>query len=208
MRDKNRNRKYADKEGSKYESEDSMRDKKRNGKGMDKSDRKIVKSAISKSSKEGTHNKLCSAIYNLFDRMTKEENIEKLKKMFVMELYEMCNGKHFDETTGMEIVAGMENVDGTTGEHFSMEECQDYSNRFKMGPKGDGKYNEWDWYVIMNMMWSDYSEVLGNKVELYLAMTDAYFNGPDEDEGKAWTQMSYKLFEEEEEEEEEELEDK
>lgn len=43
------------------------------------------------------------------------------------------------------------------------------------------------------MQRSDYYGVLGSKDEIYIALTQAYFNGPDEANGKAWYQFPHKL---------------
>ena len=43
------------------------------------------------------------------------------------------------------------------------------------------------------MQRSDYYGVLGSKDEIYIVLTQAYFNGPDEANGKAWYQFHHKL---------------
>lgn len=161
----------------------------------------IICRAMKKSHEKGTYHKLSKIVCDLFDGIG-EEDPEKLKSKFLLCLYEMANGKHFDEYTAITVVSGMVNVDGTAGEHWIIKEAKDSMEKYRYDSK-DGKYNEYDWYVILNMMSSDYREVLGENVEIYIAMTNAYFNGPDEKEGKAWLNMSSKLFEESPEETEE-----
>ena len=40
----------------------------------------------------------------------------------------------------------MENKDGTKGQHWSVDQTSQYA----------GEFNKWDWYAVMNMMYSDY----------------------------------------------------
>ena len=42
-------------------------------------------------------------------------------------------------------------------------------------------------------MSSDYAELIGQKPEMSVAMAKAYFDGPDEEEGKAWYRFKHKL---------------
>lgn len=197
-RSQRRNGQGSNEDGSRTDSESfGMKKGNKGNKGM--GDKKLIQKAMKKSHEEGDPKKLCKLVCKLFDKL-EEGDIERVKQQFIMGLYEMANGKHFDEGTALQVVENMQNVDGTEGEHYSPEESKEMMEKYHFESK-NGKYNEWDWYVILNMMHSDYSDVLGKSDELYVALTNAYFNGPDEKEGKAWTQMGSQLFEEDEEEE-------
>lgn len=68
-------------------------------------------------------------------------------------------------------VSQMTNVDGTKGQHWSVEETCAVAD--KMGVKLDGFwYHKYDWYYVMNMIWSDCYETtkgdLGMVVKLAL----------------------------------------
>lgn len=60
-------------------------------------------------------------------------------------LYKLAYGKHVDEELAKYWVSKMENKDGTVGQHWSQEETSKYSNG----------YDKNDFYVVMNMMYSD-----------------------------------------------------
>lgn len=162
----------------------------------------VIKEAFKNAYEKGKHKKLAHSLCKFMEELEGDEMM-KLKDDFMLELHEIAYGKHFDEYTAKKLVSSMENVDGTTGEHWSLSETKEIMEKYGYVSK-TGKYNECDFYVILNMMWSDYREVLGTEKELYLGMTNAYFNGPDEREGKAWVRMSPQLFERDCEEEPEE----
>lgn len=46
--------------------------------------------------------------------------------------------------------------------------------------------NEWDFYYLMNMLYSDYQEILGSDATNYVKMALAYVNDPDVDKGKVF----------------------
>lgn len=167
-------------------------------KGSKKLEKEMMHTAIAKSHEQGGKGKKLSQILcKLLDKL--EEDSPETKEWFIMSLYEMANGKHFNEFTSNKVVDAMVNVDGTSGKHFSMEDTTHLYQKF-VEEKHRTMYNMCDWYVIMNMMWSDYCEVLGEPIEMYVMMSKAYFEGPDEEEGKAWDQLGVKLFPQESEE--------
>lgn len=88
-------------------------------------------------------------------------------------------GPHFDEYLAEEAVASMRNVDGTMGEHWSMEQTDAIAVQHAIRHKAD-------FYYVMNMLYSDYSEVLGNDAATYVKMAKAYMNDPDAPEGKTF----------------------
>lgn len=121
---------------------------------------------------------------------------DKLKKHCPSEYYDMLAemhcavyGPHFDEHTAKMAVADMHNVDGTEGEHWTMEQTNPIADQ-------QGITNKCDFYYIMNMLWSDYYKVLGNDANLYIKMAKAYMEDPDGIEGKPFrmwlAQMRYR----------------
>lgn len=95
-------------------------------------------------------------------------------------------GPHFDESTAKMAVARMHNVDETTGEHWSYEQIANLAtqNNIKCVP---------DLYFTLNMLYSDYSKVLGSDVSTYLKMAKAYMSDPDGPEGKPFVMWIAKM---------------
>ena len=95
-------------------------------------------------------------------------------------LHESMYGCHFDSTLAHYAVSKMENVDGTWGEHWT----SDQTKSLLTGNKLD--INEWDFYYLMNMLYSDYQEILGADANNYVKMSIAYVDDPDADKGKVF----------------------
>lgn len=93
-------------------------------------------------------------------------------------LHEAIYGCHFNKSLAHCAVDGMQNVDGTCGEHWTCEQTKSLldGNRLTI--------NEWDFYYLMNMLYSDYQEILGSDATNYVKMALAYVNDPDADKGK------------------------
>jgi hypothetical protein len=68
--------------------------------------------------------------------------------------YEAKHGPHFDEEHARKAVSKMENEDGSRGQHWSVEETSALANQY--GIRFDSKFNKYDWYVALNMVYSDY----------------------------------------------------
>lgn len=113
-----------------------------------------------------------------------------------LKTHEILEGPHFNEEYSEMLIKGMKNVDGTTGAHYSLRKAEEYMNGFTTAStlsESERKYNLYDWWYIINMLYSDYQGTLGNKDEIYIALARDYFEGPDEEAGKAWYQNKYKL---------------
>lgn len=88
-------------------------------------------------------------------------------------------GPHFDECLAKKAVAEMRNVDGTAGEHWTMEQTDAIAGQYSI-------HHKCDWYYVMNMLYSDFAKVLGSDANTYAKMAVAYINDPDAGEGKAF----------------------
>lgn len=97
----------------------------------------------------------------------------------VYKLHCVAFGPHFDESLAKKAVAKMRNVDGTVGEHWSMEQTNQLAAKHDIKEKAD-------FYYVMNMMHSDYADVLGSDVGTYVKMAKAYMEDPDAAEGKVF----------------------
>lgn len=81
------------------------------------------------------------------------------------------------EVTAQKWVREFRNADGTTGPHFKMDQAEQYRNA--NCPECD----RWEFYVAMNMMYSDYYETAkkfgADRPEFYACMAKAFLNDPD-----------------------------
>lgn len=118
------------------------------------------------------------------------EHLEFVKK-FMPELYQrlmysihvIAYGDHFDESLAKEAVAKMVNVDGTTGEHWTMEETNKLADQHHIAHKCD-------WYYALNMIASDLYKVTSDTNTLVKVTKALYFDDPDMPEGKLFKQWA------------------
>ena len=101
----------------------------------------------------------------------------------VDKLYIECYGELFSDWVAEKAVENFKNVDGTEGAHWSVEQIDDVIRQY--GIKCIG-FNRWDLYFVMNMLYSDYYNVLGSDTATYVKMSKAWFEDPDVSEGKAY----------------------
>ena len=99
------------------------------------------------------------------------------------ELHELVNGEHFDESMAIWAVSQMKNEDGTMGAHWT--ETDTSSVAASEGISFD-KFNRWDFYYVLNMIYSDYYNVIGSDTNMYIKMANAFLSDKDAPEGKAW----------------------
>ena len=86
----------------------------------------------------------------------------------------------FDRETAMQWAANMQNADGTTGPHWTMEQTTAVAE--SMGIQAP-VVPRWAWGVTMNMMYSDYYPVAVefgiNRPEFYAALAKAFLCDKD-----------------------------
>lgn len=134
-----------------------------------------------------------------------------MHKMFRTKAYEQEYGPHFNEEQARKAVNKMENEDGTRGPHWSLEETTSLANQF--GINLNNRFNRYDWFVALNMIYSDYYKVLvnitnSNTPKHYVEFAKAWLNDKDIDEGKMWYYYIYVMCDKIREEEMECYEDK
>ncbi|MFR0885628.1 MAG: hypothetical protein ACLSGJ_10750 [Lachnospira eligens] len=88
----------------------------------------------------------------------------------------------------------MENEDGSRGQHWSIEETTALANQH--GIRLDDKFNKYDWYVALNMVYSDYYKVIinianSNSSKFFVELAKAWICDRDVDEGKMWYYYVY-----------------
>ena len=108
--------------------------------------------------------------------------------------YEAKHGPRFDEEHARKAVSKMENEDGSRGQHWSVEETSALANQY--GIRFDSKFNKYDWYVALNMVYSDYYKVIvnmtgSNNSKYFVELAKAWLSDKDIDEGKMWYYYIY-----------------
>lgn len=119
-----------------------------------------------------------------------EKGFTILKSELAANMYEAINGPHFDEEHARYAVEGMENEDGTKGPHWTVEETTSVANQMGINLKSE-KHNKWDWYVAMNMIYSDYYKAVvamtgSANTKHFAELAKAWLCDKDIDEGKMW----------------------
>lgn len=94
-------------------------------------------------------------------------------KNIICKLYKMVYGNHLSEEIAKDWVKSMKNKDGTQGEHWSIEQTNQYA----------GQHNKYDWYVAMNMAYSDYYSVKFD-TNVYVELANDFINDKDAKDNK------------------------
>lgn len=117
-----------------------------------------------------------------------------MHRLFRIKAYEAEHGPHFDEEMARKAVSKMENEDGSRGQHWSIEETTSLANQH--GIRMDEKFNKYDWYVALNMVYSDYYRVIvnmtnSNNPKHFVELAKAWLCDKDIEEGKMWYYYVY-----------------
>lgn len=117
-----------------------------------------------------------------------------MHRIFREKAYEMEHGPHFNEEKARKAVSKMENEDGTRGAHWSLEETTALANQH--GINLNHKFNRYDWFVALNMVYSDYYKVMlsitnSNSTKNFVEFAKAWLNDKDIEEGKMWYYYIY-----------------
>lgn len=84
-----------------------------------------------------------------------------MHRIFRVKAYEAEHGPHFNEKHARKAVSKMENEDGTRGPHWSVEETTALASQY--GINLGSRFNRYDWFVALNMVYSDYYKVIIRK---------------------------------------------
>ena len=101
----------------------------------------------------------------------------------IHKLHMLINGPHFDEAMAVWAVSQMINEDGTKGAHWTIEDTSSVAASTAIV---FDKFNKWDWYYVLNMIYSDYYNVIGSDISLYVQFSKAWIADKDAPEGKAF----------------------
>ena len=106
------------------------------------------------------------------------KTIRRLEKMDCRE--DQPEAAKFDRETAMQWAERMQNADGSTGPHWTMEQTTAVAE--SMGIQAP-VVTRWAWGVAMNMMYSDYYPVAVefglNRPEFYAALAKAFLTDKD-----------------------------
>lgn len=124
-----------------------------------------------------------------------EKGFAILKSELAADMYEAINGPHFDEEHAKYAVDGMENEDGSKGPHWSVEETTTVANQMGINLRSE-KHNKWDWYVAMNMIYSDFYKAVvamtgSANTKHFAELAKAWLCDKDISEGKMWHYYVY-----------------
>lgn len=113
------------------------------------------------------------------------EKCPELYHDYVQSLYVVLYGYHFNEDMARKAVEHMVNNDGTTGAHWSYEQSLQLAQRAGIN-FNTVHFNEWDWYYVINMIYSDYYGVLTDDTTSYIRVAQAFLDDKDAPDGKAY----------------------
>ena len=105
-----------------------------------------------------------------------KEQKPELYKQYKKELYELAYGKVILEDKAKEIVENMKPY----GEHFKMEEAKRIKEEHSI------KHSASDIYLVINSLYNDYHEILGEDNDTYIKMTKLWLNDTDSVEDKVY----------------------
>lgn len=105
-----------------------------------------------------------------------------MHRIIRIKAYEAEHGPHFNDEHARKAVSKMENEDGTRGQHWSLEETTALANQY--GIRLDEKINKYDWYVALNMVYSDYYRVVvsmtgSNNTKYFVELAKAWMHDKD-----------------------------
>lgn len=131
-----------------------------------------------------------------------EKGFHILKSELCANMYEAINGPHFDEEHARYAVEEMENEDGTKGPHWTVEETTSVANQMGINLRSE-KHNKWDWYVAMNMIYSDFYKAIvaitgSANTKHFAELAKAWLCDKDISEGKMWHYYVYIMCDDEE----------
>ena len=84
-------------------------------------------------------------------------------------------------------VSKLQNADGSVGMHWTKVDTDQVA-------ASQGilftEFSSWDWYYVLNMIYSDYYSVVGSDVNMYVALAKAWIMDVDAPKGKAFLYWS------------------
>lgn len=134
-----------------------------------------IKSYIDKiveNGKDEDMEKLSEMLVEIIYKM-KEPHYDKYKH-YKMCLYELAYGKTISDEMREEIVEKI-------GEHWTLAETETVRSKYGYSDILPNEFN-----VVMNMSYSDYSDVFGDNLDLYAKFSKAFIKDEDAKDGKVY----------------------
>ncbi len=122
----------------------------------------------------------------MFNIICKKYTGEALKEKYgaCMEKFmRLVFGEHFNEELAKEAVESMKNADGTTGAHWTLQESIEAAKNEGISFK---QFNEYDWFYVLNMIYSDFYKVFNGNTNMYVKTAFEWLNDIDVKPGKAY----------------------
>lgn len=132
--------------------------------------RKLVKEVIH-SGKSADMECLETMMIEMIDDLKVKDHQEY--KNIEHKLYKMVYGDHLNEELAHKWVDSMVNKDETHGAHWGIEETSKHMRN----------HHKYDWYAVLNMMYSDYYNPKFD-TETYIELANDWFNDKDSHPGK------------------------
>ena len=127
---------------------------------------------IVENNKEEDMEKLSEMLTEIIYKM-KEPHYDKYKH-YKMKLYELAYGKTISDEMREEIVERI-------GEHWTLNETETVRSKYGYSDILPNEFN-----VVMNMAFSDYANVFGDSLDLYVKFSRAFIKDDDAKEGKVY----------------------
>lgn len=131
---------------------------------------------IVETGKEEDMEKLSDMLVEIIYKM-KEPHYDKYKH-YKMCLYELAYGKTVSDEMREEIVERI-------GEHWTLAETETVRSKYGYSDILPNEFN-----VVMNMAYSDYANVFGDSLDLYVKFSRAFIKDDDAKEGKVYLYFS------------------
>jgi hypothetical protein len=126
------------------------------------------------------------AVIEAIEDMKKRDKFAYYSSYFTV--HESIFGKHFNEELAKKAVSEMKNADGTIGEHWTLQQTSSLES------SNGVSYDKYDFYYVMNMLYSDFCEVIGNDASTYFKLAKAYMDDPDASKDKAYCLWKARFF--------------
>ncbi len=99
------------------------------------------------------------------------------------DLYIMIYGEHFNKDLAIEAVSKLVNEDGSPAPHWSLEETKKIALQNNID---FDSFTEYDWYFVLNDLYSDYCKVFGQDTNSYIQLAKCWLYDKDAKPGKAY----------------------
>lgn len=97
----------------------------------------------------------------------------------LIDLHKNVYGFHFSKGLALKAVSELKDSNGNKGGKYSLEEASKIRRDYNIS------LNEYDFFYVLNMMYSDYSKFLNNDLASYVKMACLFLEDEDAPEGKA-----------------------